>query len=304
MNARIDTERILDAFLAPEADRLADRVIDAALADIARTPQRRSRWPARRTFEMSSYARLAASATAVVLVAVVGYNLWPGKGGGTGTGATPVPTAQASPSISPSLAPSPNTVSLRPFAGPDGLGMCPAPGFAGCVEDPRDDSIAFTFALPAAWDIRDGSGPWIDANGPPTGAAVFFYRGNWLFSEPCHPVGAEVSPDIPVGPSVDDFVTALVDHPSLDVTAPVDITLAGYSGKYLDLRVPDDISECAEYQPIDLHIYAQGPAHRWHMWVLDVDGVRVVVESNDYAGTPPRRLAEAQAILDSLEITP
>ena len=34
MKARSDTERILDAYLAPEADRLADRVIDAALADI------------------------------------------------------------------------------------------------------------------------------------------------------------------------------------------------------------------------------------------------------------------------------
>ena len=32
MNARIDTERILDAYLAPEADRLHDRVMDAALA--------------------------------------------------------------------------------------------------------------------------------------------------------------------------------------------------------------------------------------------------------------------------------
>ena len=42
MNGTVDTERILDAFLAPEADRLPDRVIDAALADIARTPQRRA----------------------------------------------------------------------------------------------------------------------------------------------------------------------------------------------------------------------------------------------------------------------
>lgn len=39
------------------------------------------------------------------------------------------------------------------------------------------------------------------------------------------------------------------------------------------------------------------------MWVLDVDGVRVVVETNDYAGTPPERLAEEQAIIDSLEIS-
>lgn len=108
---------------------------------------------------------------------------------------------------------------------------------------------------------------------------------------------------IPVGPTVDDFVSALVDHPSLDITSPVDVTLAGYRGKYVDLTVPDDISTCLRYEPIAEHIYAQGPGHRWHMWVLDVEGVRVVVETNDYVGTSPQRLAEEQAIIDSLEIT-
>jgi hypothetical protein len=132
---------------------------------------------------------------------------------------------------------------------------------------------------------------------------VFFYRGNWLFSDPCRP-NDEENPDLPVGPTVDDLVTALVDHPSLDVTAPVDVTLAGYSGTYLDLLVPDDISACVTYQPIAGHIYAQGPGQRWHMWILDVNGVRVVVETNDYAGTPAERLAEERAIIDSLVITP
>jgi hypothetical protein len=35
MSGRADTERILDAFLAPDTDRLPDRVIDAALDEIA-----------------------------------------------------------------------------------------------------------------------------------------------------------------------------------------------------------------------------------------------------------------------------
>ena len=114
------------------------------------------------------------------------------------------------------------------------------------------------------------------------------------------------SADIPVGPTVDDLVTALVDHPSLDVTSPVDVTLAGYSGKYLDLQVPDDISACAPYKPMDgaTHFYAQGPGQRWHMWILDVGGVRVLVETDDFAGTSAQRLAEEQAMIDSLEINP
>ena len=68
--------------------------------------------------------------------------------------------------------------------------------------------------------------------------------------------------------------------------------------------VPDDISACAYYKPMDGHHYAQGPGQRWHMWVLDVGGVRVLVETNDFAGTSAQRLAEEQAMIDSLEINP
>ncbi len=42
MTGHIDAERMLDAFLAPEHDQLPDRVVDAALTEIARTPQRRA----------------------------------------------------------------------------------------------------------------------------------------------------------------------------------------------------------------------------------------------------------------------
>ena len=71
MSGQINTERILDAFLAPEAERLADRVIDAALADIARTPQRRApRVPWR--FPNMPWLTRATGIAAVVLVVVVG----------------------------------------------------------------------------------------------------------------------------------------------------------------------------------------------------------------------------------------
>ena len=178
--------------------------------------------------------------------------------------------------------------------------MCPG---GRCLEDPRDDTITFRFVAPEGWEPAPFSGTLVDEDAPPGGAAVTFYRGSWLYSEPCRPNDG-LDPDIEVGPSVDDFVSALVNHPLLDVTAPVNVALAGYSGKYLELLVPADISSCVRYRPIEQHIYAQGPGHRWRMWVLDVDGVRVLVEGNDYAGTSATRLAEEQAIIDSIEITP
>ncbi len=125
-------------------------------------------------------------------------------------------------------------------------------------------------------------------------------RGSWLASDPC----AEANPDIPVGPSVDDFANALAEHPLLDTTAPVDITLDGYSGKYMDLQTPADLTGCAFYRPWDPGIYAQGAGQRWHLWILDVDGIRVVIHADDYEGTSAQHQAELRAMVDSIQIEP
>jgi hypothetical protein len=281
-------------WLEAGSDRTPPPAIDGVLLAVKTTPQERDLRIPWRFPNMPALSR-ATGIAAVALVAIVGAGALiylTAAPGGPGAPSTPAPTAQASLSSSPSPDPaqSPRTLTFRPFV---------APG-----DDPRDDTIQVTFDVPRSWERWEDSGAFVDTNQPPSGAAVLFFRPNGLFSEPCRPAGDEAAADISVGPLVDDLVTALVDHPSLDVTAPADVTLAGYSGQYLDLTIPDDISDCDTYRPLDGHIYAQGPGHRWHMWVLDVDGVRVLVESSDYAGTPPQRLAEVQAILDSLEITP
>jgi hypothetical protein len=123
-----------------------------------------------------------------------------------------------------------------------------------------------------------------------------------LHTDPCD---VAITPDIPVGPGVDDFANALAGNPLLEVTAPVEVTLAGYSGKYMDLQVPSDILVCTgRYWVWEPALYAQGPSQRWHLWILDVDGIRVVVESMDYPGTSAEDRAELQAIVDSIQIDP
>jgi hypothetical protein len=246
---------------------------------------------------MNNFAKVLFATAAVVAVAVVAINLLPGSGSGTGSvPTTPSMSPTQEPSPSPTPEPSASLVmhALTPF-GPGGFDD----------ENPRAASITFTFDAPASWERFEEIGVWIDGNGPPDGADLMFFRGNGLFSDPClTEEEADADADIAVGPTVDDLVTALVDHPSLDVTSPIDVTLAGFSGKYLDLLVPDDINACAYYKPLDGHHYAQGPGQRWHMWVLDVGGVRVLVETNDFPGTSTQRLAEEQAMIDSLEINP
>jgi hypothetical protein len=160
-----------------------------------------------------------------------------------------------------------------------------------------------TLTVPDGWAGALGTAVWVDENKPPGGAAFGLNRGAWLFSDPCRNPDAGI-PDTPVGPAVEDFVNALANHPLLDTTTPVDVTVDGYSGKALDLQVPADLSQCVVYRPWDPGIYAQGPGHLWHLKVIDVDGVRVVIQSMEYAGTPSQRRTELQAIVDSIQIEP
>ena len=159
--------------------------------------------------------------------------------------------------------------------------------------------------VPDGWAGIAGS-IWLNdlGNGAPDGAGLLIGRGAWLLRDPCTKAEHAIPADVEVGPSVDDFANAIADHPLLDATDPVDVTLAGYTGKYVDLQVPADLSKCEAYRPWDPGIFAQGPSHQWHLWILDVDGLRLVIQSTDYPGTSAKHRAELQAIVESITIQP
>ena len=263
--------------------------------------------------------------TGLVVAMVVAGGCGGGHETATGTAdvRTPTPTAMASrsdvasdpqPTATPGARPSATPVVIgeriaagahtaRPFdsALPDAWGVCA--GQSGCEETTADDSIRITYTVPEGWAFGYGAAVTKPAAGTvaPSGMSLHFFRGGWLFSDPCLKV--DTLPDIEVGPTADDFTDALAAHPLLDVTTPVDVTLGGYSGTYVDLQVPSDISDCPEsYFPWAPAFYAQGPNHRWHIRSLDVDGVRVVIQSGDFAGTLPEDLAEMKSIIESIQI--
>lgn len=315
MSTDRDVTRIVRSWLEEGVTALPDRILDAVLEQVPATPQRRAWWPAWRFGEMNSYAKAAIAVAAVAVVAVVGINLLPRSGGVGGPGQTPSPSPTASPSPSPSPSPAgisdgplaAGTYATQPFSGNADLCM----GQAGCTESAADDSIRITLTVPDGWaGIGDTIWRAVEHNSPPGGAGLGFSRGSWLYSQPC---GEQPGPDIPTGTTVDDFVTALVEHPDLDVTTPVDVTLAGYSGKYLELQNPANIATnqylpgpgiCTYYFVWEPGIYAQGPNHLWHIWVLDVDGVRVVVRSDTYPGTTAEVKGQLTTIVNSIQIAP
>jgi hypothetical protein len=265
------------------------------------------------------FGRSAAPIAAVVMVAALVVATC-ATGPGTATGRPdPAPTKSQpiAASNGPSTAvdddtPPPSTHVSTPFEQP-GSDACFVPPQPECIDSTDDDSIRVTFTVPDGWAPgADGIELATLGNAAPAGAGVLFIRGASLFDDPCRNDGI---PEIPVGPTVDNFADAIAAHPLLDVTAPTVTALAGYTGKYVDLQVPLDptiqgssepasLDGCPIYRPWEPWFLAQGPGQRWHLWILDVGGVRVVVQAMDYAGTSAQHRTELQAIVDSIQIKP
>ena len=304
MKARSDTERILDAYLAPEADRLADRVIDAALADIARTPQRRSWWPAWRSNRMNTYAKLIAAAAAVLVVAVVGYQFLPRNSGIAGQ-----PTAQPSPTVTSS----PSATAITPL--PEGT---LAAGTYRLRPFPAETMTIDVTVPDGGWQGEGGiSGP-VGANGP-KGVAIVFLKAQTINRDPCHwdHNGSGRAPqegDVEVGPTVDDLAEALARSSAYTSTTPVAATLGGFSGKRLELQLAPDAAGCDSFDGSgnqyfvfggrEPQWYAQGGANTWQLTIADVKGTRLVAVLIWYAETSSEHLSAARGILDSVVITP
>ena len=307
-------ERAARSWLEEGPTRAPDRTVETAISRIQTTSQERDLRIPWRLPNMTTPARVATAA--VIGVLVVGGALFllgrPGPSDVGGPGRTSTPTESPTPNPSATLSPigvgplEAGQHMAKPFAPPYGNGVCHDPPQPGCSDTARDDTIRFTFSVPDGWASND-SGAAINkpATGwvAPQGMGLVFLRGGWLRSDPC--IKVDTLPDIPVGPSVDDFANALADHPLIDATTPTSVSLGGYSGKYMDLQLPSDISDCTfGYYPWHPAPFAQGPGNRWHLWILDVEGVRVVVSTEDFAGTSVEDLAELQAIVDSIQIEP
>ena len=334
MNDDRSIERAARSWIETGPTAAPDHAVEAALLRIETTSQERDWHVPWRIPTMTTPARVAAAA-AIGVLAIGGAAFLIGRTGQSNVGglaASASPSAIASesaspaPIVSPSIAASPPPSNPSPLALPDGplaagtyvtTPFAPGQPGAACMKPPQPGcsesagaSIRATFQVPDGWAGNYGSSIWLAAekSSAPGGATMGFTRGSWLYSDPCltaSRITAGVRPDVAVGPSVDEFANALADHPLLDATDPVPVTLAGYSGKYVDLQLPSDLTGCiTNYRPWEPGVYAQGPSHRWHLWILDVDGVRVVVHTTDYPGTSAQHLAELKAIVESIQIEP
>ena len=127
--------------------------------------------------------------------------------------------------------------------------------------------------------------------------------------------------DPPVGPTVDDLVTAWANVPELNATEPVDIKVNGYHGKQIEFTVPDDPVDCA-FDPCRFGVWygteppatsgrdlaAQPlavfgmPNTHFQMLVLDVHGTRLLIAASTNPDTLPQDRAALEDLLASIQI--
>ena len=290
MNDR-NLAQLLDAWLDAGPSVAPSRVTAAARLEIRSTRQSAVPlgWLLWRFPTMNNTVRIALVSAAVVAVAVIGFSLFRGMnvGGPDLTGPSPSPTPE--PAVLTDGPLEAGTYTTMPFPSPD-------------------DAIQFTFTVPDGWtgDLR---GPAVfpssgDGTSGPAGAAMALLRVAGLYDDPCQ--GNTGQPDIQVGPTVDDLVTALADRSAYESTAATDVVVDGYAGKQLELLMPSDIDfatcDGGQFWVWDRAPYAQGLGNRWQVTILDVDGTRAVILAEDFADTPTNIQTELQAIVDSVQI--
>jgi hypothetical protein len=175
----------------------------------------------------------------------------------------------------------------------------------------------YTVAVPDGW--YDGGGRFVikyptnDVPAPVLGLGV--WDVGQVFRDPCHWQGQEFDP----GPGVDELVAALVAQPKRNATKPIDVKLAGYSGRYLEWSVPADLksSTWTDFDDCDVdsdghhdfnswlgngmgNRYQQVPGQVDRLWVLDVAGQRLVVDATYSPDTNPADRDELEEMVESL----
>jgi len=329
MSTDRDTTRIVRSWLEEGVTALPDRVLDTVLDQVPATPQRRSWWPAWRFAEMNTYAKLAITAAALVVVVVVGYNLLPGTGG---YGGRPTPVPSLAPSTSPS---SPAMLEQAPAAAcvPAGGPLnCLAPGTYRLTGDVWPGQI--TMQVPVGWfewlpyTDRDAYDALLigDGSGGGSGWGLQFMGVGAVAKDACDPAKGSYAP-AETG-TVDGLVAAMSAWPGFTATAPVPTIVSGYSGKLVKLTYTRTGTDCANQSiwripqggSVDAYpmVGARGKVRTGTFRILDINGTLFVIRTTDFPDTSPNEINNGvpddptrhsadqvvmQQIIDSIRIT-
>lgn len=203
----------------------------------------------------------------------------------------------------PSTSPSEAAVASEP-PGPVAFAAIPqgtrlSPGDYAFTHIP---GVTATFTLPSGWErnIPDFVVWSVDDDK----ATMSLMTVDNVYIDPCQTDLGLLSPA--VGPTVDDLVAALGNVPGLTFSEPVDVALGGATGMQLEYVPPDGFNSC-QPDSDDILLFsvnngtavlpAPNGADPVTMWILDVDGTRVVV----IAAPTVSRAGDLDGIVNSIQ---
>jgi len=134
--------------------------------------------------------------------------------------------------------------------------------------------------------------------------AVSFWSVGDVYANGCHWLGPKIHP----GPTVDDLAAVLTSRALRNATAAVAVSLGGYHGKYLEWFVPADIdfSNCDEgffrswTATNGGDRYQQGPGQIDRLWILDIQGHRLVIDVTYMPAASELDKVELGKVVDSI----
>jgi hypothetical protein len=301
MNRSPDVELVLRDYFADDGLTAPDYLLDVVEGRISRQPQRHTWRLPWRLPPMNRIITYVAAAVAVLVLAVVGYNLLPRQGGVGGQ-----PTA-------------------LPTSSPAATGPVDLP--SGTLTAGRyrldlsfiDPGLSIVAAVPAGWIGHPEIPALTSPAGSNEGLLIGFMQADRLFSDACHwDLDGTGSPDqqgdVVVGPTAADLVSALQANASYMTSGHEPTSVGGFQARALELQLPgnDVISTCdrrpgestGDYFVFPGGFYAQGTNSRWHLHIIDVDGTRLITMISIAEGTSEAEFEVAEAIAMSFEVTP
>ena len=274
---RADVEATVRAWLDEGVTAIPDRLIDSVLGELSSTPQRGNRRARIGGLRVSTPAVLAVAAVVLAFTIGVALLLRPQVGDHFAPEWHVLPTQETDP--------------LEPGA--------------YLIDDPFPVRIGIT--VPDGWGTG-GTRSTLAQVGT-GGGGLSFTLVEGVYADPCHLEAGLIDPK--VGPTADDLASALAGLPGVGASVPTDVVIDGHRAVTLTLNAPSSVASCTE--PDGGPKFRIWGAPEWHwldpdernrLWIVEVAGTRLVIVAAEFPDTPPRVLADLNAMIASIDLDP
>lgn len=179
---------------------------------------------------------------------------------------------------------------------------------AGTYEIDKVFPVRLTFTVPTGFGHGRGGSDGVGIQGNPSGRGIEFQIASNVYPDPCHSAAGAANP--PIGPTVDDLVTAMTNLVDFQAGPVTDITIGGLPAKAFDLTNEIDQATC-DTQGLRTFLFAGssgssgvGTGERERIYVMDVQGTRLMIMtyyfSDETGSTDAAEAARLAAIVQSI----